>query len=54
MTYFVEFLKNVPGGEGDVRHIGDYETLEEAIKAFGFDADKVRALVSAMMERGGK
>jgi len=40
MTYFVEVLKNVPGGEGEVRHIGDYKTLEEAIKESEFMIDK--------------
>ena len=40
MTYFVEVLKNVHGGEGDVRHIGDYKTLEEAVKESEFMIDK--------------
>ena len=40
MTYFVEVLKNVHGGEGDVRHIGDYESLEAAVEASQFLIDK--------------
>jgi hypothetical protein len=40
MTYFVEVLKNVHGGEGDVRHIGDFDTLEEAVKESEFMIDK--------------
>ena len=32
MTYFVEGLTFVHGGEGIVRRIGEYETLEEAIR----------------------
>lgn len=33
MIYFVEGLTNVVGGEGTVRRIGEYETLEDAIRA---------------------
>ena len=31
--YFVEGLTNVHGGESEVRHIGEHETLENAIRA---------------------
>ena len=33
MPYYVEGLTKVPGGKGDVRRIGEYETLADAIKA---------------------
>ena len=33
MRYFVEGLRQVHGGEGIVRSLGEYETLEGAIKA---------------------
>jgi hypothetical protein len=33
MPYYVEGLSKVPGGKGDVRRIGEYETLADAIKA---------------------
>jgi hypothetical protein len=33
MKYFVEGLTNVHGGESNVRRIGEYETLEDAIRA---------------------
>ncbi len=33
MPYFVEGLTNVHGGESNVRRIGVYETLDEAIRA---------------------
>ena len=32
MTYFVEGLTNVHGGEGNVRRIAECETLEDAIR----------------------
>ena len=33
MPYYVEGLTKVPGGKGDVRRIGEYETLTDAVKA---------------------
>jgi hypothetical protein len=33
MTYFVEGLTHVPGGESKVRRVGEFATLEEAIGA---------------------
>jgi hypothetical protein len=33
MKYFVEGLTNVHSGESDVRHIGEFETIEDAIRA---------------------
>jgi hypothetical protein len=33
MPYYVEGLSKVPGGKGDVRRIGEYETLADAVKA---------------------
>src|SRR3954470_10669436 len=33
MRYYVEALTNVHGGESNVRHVGEYDTLEEAIAA---------------------
>ena len=33
MKYFVEGLTNMHGGESHVRRVGEYETLEEAIRA---------------------
>ena len=40
MTYFVEGLTNVPGRENDVRHIGETEKLEDAIKSSQHVIDK--------------
>ncbi len=33
MTYYVEGLTNFHGGESNVRRIGEFETLEDAIRA---------------------
>jgi hypothetical protein len=33
MTYFVEGLTHVPGGDSKVRRIGAFATLQEAIEA---------------------
>jgi hypothetical protein len=33
MRYYVEALTNVHGGESNIRHVGEYDTLEEAIAA---------------------
>ena len=33
MTYFVEGLTNFHGGASNVRRIGEYETLEDAVRA---------------------
>lgn len=33
MTFFVEGLSRVHGSEGQVRHVGEYETLDDAIAA---------------------
>jgi hypothetical protein len=49
MTYFVEGLTNVHSGESDVRHIGDFESLEEAIRA---SQDTIDRFLAANLRNG--
>jgi hypothetical protein len=49
MMYFVEGLTNVHSGESDVRHIGDFETLDEAIKA---SQDTIDRFLAANLRTG--